>query len=97
MRKPLEITKEDIRTEELSETGSFFVLVLFNDDHNTFDHVIQCLVDVCSHDDIQANQCAMIAHFNGKCDVKKSSSFDELKRMKTTLVEKGLSVVIEKV
>ena len=48
-------------------------LILYNDDHNTFDYVIETLIDVCEHDPMQAENCAMIAHFKGKCPVKSST------------------------
>lgn len=49
-------------------------LVLINDDVNTFDHVIKSLVEVCGHDTVQAEQCAIITHFNGSCEVKSGAS-----------------------
>ena len=69
-------------------------LILHNDDVNTFDHVIASLVDICCHEIYQAEQCAFIVHFNGKCDVK-NGTFDELHLMKDKLISKGLSVTIE--
>ena len=69
-------------------------LILHNDDVNTFDHVIDSLVDICHHDVIQAEQCAHIVHFKGKCDVKKGE-FDELNNMKEQLDNRGLSVTID--
>lgn len=69
-------------------------LILHNDEVNTFDHVIDCLVEICSHDNNQAEQCAMIVHYKGKCDVKKGE-YDELSLMKDQLVSKGLSVTID--
>ena len=71
-----------------------FNLILHNDDVNTFDHVIDSLVDICSHDSIQAEQCANIVHYNGKCDVKKGE-FEKLILMKEQLDHKGLSVTID--
>ena len=68
-------------------------LILYNDDYNTFDHVINCLVEYCKHNFIQAEQCAYIVHYNGKCVVK-GGSFKELKPIKEALQEKGLSVII---
>ncbi len=76
-------------------TSEVCVLLLHNDDFNTFDHVINCLVDICEHDSIQAEQCAYIVHFNGKCDVK-SGDYSTLKPLKDALIDKGLSVSIEK-
>ncbi len=69
-------------------------LVLYNDDVNTFDFVIKSLVSICKHEPQQAEQCAIITHFKGKCDVKKGD-FNELKPMKDRLISKGLSAVIE--
>ncbi|MBP7075639.1 MAG: ATP-dependent Clp protease adaptor ClpS [Bacteroidales bacterium] len=70
------------------------ILVLHNDDFNTFDFVIECLVTICDHDDLQAEQCAFLTHYKGKCEIKKGK-FDILKPMKDSLVEKGLSVTLE--
>lgn len=69
-------------------------LVLYNDDHNTFDHVIDSLVEVCDHEHHQAEQCALIAHFKGKCGVK-NGSFDELKPMHEALGRRDLTVEIQ--
>jgi ATP-dependent Clp protease adaptor protein ClpS len=69
-------------------------LVLYNDDVNSFDYVISCLVEVCEHDFIQAEQCAFITHFKGKCDIKKGD-YKSLKPMKQNLVDKGLRVTID--
>lgn len=69
-------------------------LVLHNDDVNTFDFVIETLIDVCSHNPLQAEQCAHIVHNNGKCGVKKGS-FTDLKPMRETLLQKGLSATID--
>lgn len=70
------------------------VLLLHNDEVNTFDHVIKSLVEVCNHNNEQAEQCAFITHYKGKCDVK-TGSFDYLKPMRNILIERGLSVTIE--
>lgn len=69
-------------------------LVLYNDDVNSFDYVISCLVEVCEHDFIQAEQCAFITHFKGKCDIKKGD-YKSLKPIKQNLVDKGLRVTID--
>jgi len=57
-----------------SGTRDSVTLVLINDDDNTFEHVIRSLVEVCGHDTVQAEQCAVITHFNGRCEVKRGSS-----------------------
>lgn len=69
-------------------------LVLYNDDVNSFDYVISCLIEVCDHDIIQAEQCAFITHFKGKCDIKKGD-YKYLKPIKQNLVDKGLRVTID--
>lgn len=68
-------------------------IVLFNDDVNTFDHVINLLIKVCNHDTIQAEQCATLVHYKGKCAVK-SGSLDELKVVSEILSDNGLTVEI---
>lgn len=69
-------------------------LIVYNDDVNTFDHVIESLIKVCKHDIIQAEQCTMIIHYNGKCQVK-HGSYEKLEPMCTALLDRGISAVIE--
>ncbi len=76
------------KTENLNE------IILYNDDYNSFDHVIDCLVTYCEHDPLQAEQCALLVHYKGKCSVK-MGTMKELKPICETLLEKGLSAVIE--
>ena len=68
-------------------------IVLFNDDVNTFDYVINTLIDVCDHTPEQAEQCSLIVHYNGKCTVK-TGEYDELKPRCTKLLQAGLSAEI---
>ena len=68
-------------------------LILFNDEFNTFDYVIETLVDICGHEPIQAEQCALITHYKGKCSVK-SGGFDELKPIHDAMSGRNLSVEI---
>ena len=68
-------------------------IILFNDDVNTFQHVIETLVKVCKHSYQQAEQCAYIVHFSGKCVVK-TGSLEKLIPICTALLEAGLSVEI---
>ena len=82
-------TQEDVLSE-VALDGDWNV-VLFNDNHNTFDHVIDCLISTCGHDALQAEQCAMIVHFKGKCTVK-TGSYDELVPIHKSLTEKDLTV-----
>lgn len=87
-------TQFEEEVDVLEKTEVEKTLILYNDDFNTFDHVIDCLVEYCEHDTIQAEQCAYIVHHKGKCSVK-SGSFKELKPIKEALLEKGLSAVIK--
>jgi ATP-dependent Clp protease adaptor protein ClpS len=68
-------------------------LIVFNDDFNTFDHVIESLIKVCKHDPIQAEQCTHIIHYKGKCDVK-SGHYEALEVMCTGLLDRGISAEI---
>jgi ATP-dependent Clp protease adaptor protein ClpS len=68
-------------------------LILFNDDINSFDFIIESLVEVCDHDPVQAEQCAMIAHFNGKCGIK-FGSLSELTPMNNELNNRGISTIL---
>ena len=68
-------------------------IVLYNDDINTFDHVINCLVEICGHDVLQAEQCALLVHYKGKCTVK-SGSYEELLPQCTGLLQSGLNAEI---
>ena len=80
---------EDILTKSVEKHE----IILFNDDVNTFQHVIETLVKVCKHSYQQAEQCAYIVHFSGKCVVK-TGSLEKLIPICTTLLEAGLSVEI---
>ncbi len=68
-------------------------IVLYNDEVNSFDHVIDCLVATCGHTDLQAEQCSLIVHYNGKCTVK-TGALKDLKPQCTKLLEAGLSAEI---
>ena len=68
-------------------------IILYNDDVNTFQHVIETLVKVCKHTYQQAEQCAYIVHFSGKCVVK-TGSLEELVPICSALLDAGLSAEI---
>jgi ATP-dependent Clp protease adaptor protein ClpS len=74
-----------------SESGS---LILYNDDINTFEHVIKSLVEICGHDSVQAEQCALIVHFKGSCEVK-LGVVEVLNAMSRSLNAKGLNSKVE--
>lgn len=90
-------TKEKIQEETsvdvLEMISISHEIVLYNDDVNTFDHVIDTLIRVCHHDELQAEQCALLVHYKGQCTVK-TGSFDELKPQCTALLDAGLSAEI---
>jgi ATP-dependent Clp protease adaptor protein ClpS len=69
-------------------------LILFNDDYHSFDFVIETLIEVCDLDPITAEQCTMIVHYKGRCDVK-SGSHQYLQTYKNGLESRGLIVAIE--
>jgi ATP-dependent Clp protease adaptor protein ClpS len=85
--------KEDFALLEAVITEDEKDLVVYNDDFNTFDHVINTLVKVCKHSAEQAEQCAYIIHYRGKCAVKKGV-FEELHPMKDSICEAGIDAKI---
>ncbi len=85
--------KEDELVEVLEDVTDVKDLMVFNDDVNTFDHVINTLVKVCKHSAEQAEQCAMIIHYKGKCSVKKGHLVD-LKPMKDAICEAGIDAKV---
>ena len=89
-------TKEKISEQHLSETDLMNEneIILYNDDVNTFDHVINTLISVCDHTLEQAEQCSLIVHYKGKCSVK-TGSYSDLKPMCTELLQAGLSAEID--
>jgi len=82
------------RNDKLKSGSTRSSLVLYNDDINTFEHVIKSLVEVCGHDTVQAEQCAMIVHFRGSCEVKKGVT-EVLNAMCKSLNAKGLNSVVK--
>jgi ATP-dependent Clp protease adaptor protein ClpS len=80
--------------EEIKGGNAFNFLTLHNDDVHTFDYVIETLIDVCEHDVVQAEQCAYIVHYKGKCDVKKGT-INHLQPLKRKLIDKGLLATID--
>ena len=83
-----ELVLEDVVTVEEKK------LVLYNDEVNTFDFVITSLMDVCNHEILQAEQCTLIVHYNGKCAVKQGE-FEKLEPMCTALLDRGLTAEIQ--
>lgn len=93
---PLDMSSKEHLQEEVlvdEEKKNLSEIVLFNDEVNTFDHVIQTLIDVCEHTPEQAEQCSLIVHYNGKCTVK-TGEYTDLKPRCTRLLQAGLSAEI---
>ncbi len=90
------MVKEKINPQNTSKEdfSTLKTLIVYNDDVNTFDHVIKTLIDVCKHEPAQAEQCTLIIHYKGKCDVK-SADFETLKPMCEAILERGISATIE--
>jgi len=86
------ITSEE--TNVLTSVEEPCNLVLWNDDVNTFDWVIETLIEVCGHTEEQAEQCAYIVHFKGKCAVK-NGSYEELKPLCDKITDRGIGATVE--
>jgi ATP-dependent Clp protease adaptor protein ClpS len=84
--------QQEVILEEKVSGG--YALILYNDDFNTFDWVIECLMELCNHTAEQAEQCAMIVHYKGKCSVK-HGSFEELEPICDALCNRDLSASVE--
>lgn len=82
--------------EVLEAVQSPYSLIVWNDEVNTFDWVIETLVEVCSHTYEQAEQCAFLIHFKGKYAVK-HGEYDELKPMCDAITERGIGATVETV
>jgi len=80
--------------DKLKDGRERYSLILYNDDINTFDHVIKSLVEVCEHDPCQAEQCALIVHFKGSCEVKTGIP-ELLNAMSKSLNAKGLHTKVK--
>lgn len=68
-------------------------LIVFNDEVNTFEHVISTLMDVCEHTPEQAEQCTLLIHYKGKCSVK-NGSWEELVPMRNEICRRGISAEV---
>ncbi len=86
--------QEDVLVEDQVTSGEKSQLIVYNDDYNTFDWVIQCFMEVCNHNHEQSEQLSLLVHFKGKATVK-TDVLSVLKPMKDALIERGLSAVIE--
>ena len=81
-------------TDVLTDTDEPCSLVVWNDEVNTFEWVIETLMEVCGHTAEQAEQCAYIIHYQGKYAVK-NGSYDDLKPECDAITERGIGATIE--
>ncbi len=84
--------KQEAGSSKFSEQYS---LILWNDDVNSFDDIIDALVDICDHNVFQAEQCATIAHYKGKCSVRSDEPLDKLLSMKRSFDNRKINTTIE--
>jgi ATP-dependent Clp protease adaptor protein ClpS len=91
--KPLWEEEEDVLVEDDIGSGMSAHIVVYNDDFNTFEWVIECFMAVLKHTNEQAEQLSLIIHFKGKATVK-SGSRDELVPLCEALLERGLSAEV---
>ncbi len=74
--------------------ADLYQIIVWNDDVNTFDWVIESLIEICSHTPEQATQCTFLIHYSGKCGVKKGD-FDVLRPMCEALIDRGINATID--
>ncbi|ANH80667.1 Clp protease ClpS [Niabella ginsenosidivorans] len=87
-------TKTEAETDVLTAEAPSWQLVVWNDDVNTFDWVIETLMEVCGHTYEQAEQCSLFIHFKGKYAVKEGM-YEDLEPMCTAILDRGISATIE--
>lgn len=87
-------TQQEVLVEVEEQQVAEKIIVLYNDEFNTFEFVIESLIEVCGHDTLQAEQCTYLVHYKGKCAVKKGT-YEELEPICTALLERSLTAQIE--
>jgi ATP-dependent Clp protease adaptor protein ClpS len=94
--KTIELPEIAELDEVFSETGADEkkALILYNDDVNTFEFVTKCLISICGHTPLQAEQCTYLVHYAGKCVVR-NGTFRQLRPLCEALIEHGLSAKVE--
>lgn len=93
MRQEVETSVLEL-TEVQTKTTSPYQIIVWNDDVNTFEWVIETLMEVCGHTHEQAEQCAYIIHFSGKYAVK-SGTYEDLRPMVDAILDRGISATLE--
>ena len=83
------------KEDQSTKVTEVYSLVLWNDDENSFDDVIDALMEFCKHNELQAEQCATIAHYKGKCRVKSGEPFSTLSKLKRLFDSRQINTSIE--
>src|SRR5690349_5638096 len=95
---PQRVSSPDIDVEVIDDTdldtSDIHTLILWNDEVNTFDHVIESLVEICDHSPQQAEQCALLIHFKGKCGVK-NGDFETLRPLAEAFIDRNINATID--
>ena len=94
--KTFELTETELLPDldVLEDDNTGFHLIVWNDEVNTFDWVIETLISICKHTQEQAEQCTMLIHYKGKCSVK-TGDYDGLKVMCDGITDRGIGASIE--
>jgi len=87
-------THQEVDIDIQMEAEDIKDLIVYNDEFNSFEFVIDCFVKVCKHNKIQAEQCTLLVHYKGSCIVKRGT-FEELESTCVALLDKGLTAKIE--
>lgn len=90
----MENNKEQKQPNQKSSSSPTRHLILYNDDINTFGYIMESLIEVCEHDDLQAEQCTYLAHHKGKIDVKAGTTY-YLGPMQEALLNRGIKASID--
>jgi len=92
--KPLWEEEDDVLVEDAVDTGAPAYLIVYNDDHNSFEWVIECFMTVLKHTSEQSEQLAIMIHYKGKATVK-TGTRSELLPLCSALLDRGLSAEVE--
>ncbi len=87
-------TLEKTRIDVLTDFEKSYQIIVWNDEVNTFEWVIETLIEVCRHTEEQAQQCALLIHTRGKYAVK-NGSYDDLKPQCDAITERGIGATLE--
>jgi ATP-dependent Clp protease adaptor protein ClpS len=94
LNNPRTVELENSDVDVLTSVEDPYSLIVWNDEVNTFEWVIETLIEVCGHSQEQAEQCAMIIHTKGKYAVK-LGSYEELKPQCDAITDRGIGATIE--